>query len=68
MNLPNSITVARIAAMPFVAALPFVESWEARLAAFVLYILAAVTDYLPNRANVPRSVATWRTVRHARLR
>jgi phosphatidylglycerophosphate synthase len=45
VNLPNSITVARIAAMPFVAALPFVESWEARLAAFVLYILAAVTDY-----------------------
>ena len=45
MNLPNSITIARIAAMPLVAALPFVESWEARLAAFVLYIAAAVTDY-----------------------
>ncbi len=45
MNLPNSITVARIAAMPFVAAFPFLESWEARLAAFVLYIAAAVTDY-----------------------
>ncbi len=45
MNLPNSITVARIAAMPLVAAFPFLESWEARLAAFVLYIAAAVTDY-----------------------
>ena len=45
MNLPNSITVARIAVMPLVAALPFIESWEWRLAAFVLYILAAVTDY-----------------------
>ena len=43
MNLPNSITVARIAVMPLVAALPFVESWEWRLAGFVLYILAAVT-------------------------
>jgi phosphatidylglycerophosphate synthase len=45
VNLPNSITVARIAVMPLVATLPFVESWEWRLAAFVLYIAAAVTDY-----------------------
>ena len=45
MNLPNSITAARIAVMPLVAVLPFVESWEWRLVAFVLYILAAVTDY-----------------------
>lgn len=45
MNLPNSITVARIAIMPLVAMLPFVPSWEWRLAGFVLYIVAAVTDY-----------------------
>ncbi len=45
MNLPNAITTARIAVMPLVAVLPFVESWEWRLSAFVLYIAAAVTDY-----------------------
>ena len=45
MNLPNAITVARIAAMPMVAVFPFLESWEWRLIAFLLYIAAAVTDY-----------------------
>ena len=45
MNLPNAITTARIAVMPLVAMLPFLESWEWRLTAFVLYIAAAVTDY-----------------------
>ena len=45
MNLPNAITTARIAVMPLVAVLPFLESWEWRLVAFVLYIAAAVTDY-----------------------
>ena len=45
MNLPNAITVARIAATPAIALLPFVDSWSLRLAAFVLYIVAAVTDY-----------------------
>jgi len=45
VNLPNAITTARIAVMPLVALLPFLESWEWRLVAFVLYIAAAVTDY-----------------------
>ena len=45
MNLPNAITVARIAATPAIALLPFVDSWPLRLTAFVLYIVAAVTDY-----------------------
>ena len=45
MNLPNAITVARIAATPAIALLPLVDSWPLRLAAFVLYIVAAVTDY-----------------------
>ena len=43
MNLPNAITTARIAVMPLVAVLPFLESWEWRLVAVVLYIAAAVT-------------------------
>lgn len=45
MNLPNAITVGRIAITPLVAFLPFVDAWEWRLAAFVLFIVAAVSDY-----------------------
>jgi CDP-diacylglycerol---glycerol-3-phosphate 3-phosphatidyltransferase len=46
MNLPNALTVARIAATPLIAALPFVDSWKLRLLAFVLFTLAAITDYV----------------------
>jgi CDP-diacylglycerol---glycerol-3-phosphate 3-phosphatidyltransferase len=45
MNLPNWITVARIAAAPLIGWLPFLPSSGYRLAAFVLFIAAAVTDY-----------------------
>ncbi|MBA2683616.1 MAG: CDP-alcohol phosphatidyltransferase family protein [Gemmatimonadaceae bacterium] len=45
MNLPNALTVARIVAAPVVAALPFSESWELRLFAFVLFLVVAITDY-----------------------
>lgn len=45
MNLPNALTVARIALTPPVALLPFVESATARLAAFVLFVAAGLTDY-----------------------
>lgn len=45
MNLPNALTVARIVATPLIALLPFAESWELKLAGFVLYIAAAITDY-----------------------
>lgn len=58
MNLPNALTVARIAVTPLVAALPFVERWEWRLVAFVLYILAAVTDYYDGMLARRRSQIT----------
>ncbi len=45
MNLPNTLTVGRILAAPFIAALPFIASPGARLVAFLLYVAAAVTDY-----------------------
>ena len=53
MNLPNAITVGRILAAPFIAALPFIGGPGARLVAFVLFIVAAVTDYVrrPSRAH-----------------
>ena len=46
MNLPNGITVGRIAVTPLIAFLPFVNSVWARAIAFVVFIIAAVTDYV----------------------
>src|SRR5438874_5818202 len=46
MNLPNALTVARIGATPLIATLPFVGSWPARFVAFIVFLLAAITDYI----------------------
>jgi CDP-diacylglycerol---glycerol-3-phosphate 3-phosphatidyltransferase len=46
MNLPNALTVGRIAVTPLIAILPFANSSGLRLTAFVLFVFAAVTDYL----------------------
>ncbi|MGH7620380.1 MAG: CDP-alcohol phosphatidyltransferase family protein [Gemmatimonadaceae bacterium] len=46
MNLPNALTVGRIAATPLIAALPFANSWTLRLVAFALFLAAAITDYI----------------------
>src|SRR5689334_16064236 len=46
MNLPNALSAARIAVTPLIAALPFFDSWKLRLVAFVLFTLAAITDYI----------------------
>lgn len=58
MNLPNTITVGRILSAPFIAALPFVASPGARLSAFVLYIIAAVTDYYDGKLARTRGLVT----------
>ncbi|HXT14025.1 MAG TPA: CDP-alcohol phosphatidyltransferase family protein [Gemmatimonadaceae bacterium] len=46
MNLPNALTIARIVATPAIAILPFSNSSGLRLCAFVLFVLAAITDYI----------------------
>jgi CDP-diacylglycerol---glycerol-3-phosphate 3-phosphatidyltransferase len=46
VNLPNAFTAGRIAITPLVAWLPFAASSALRLTAFVLFIVAAVTDYI----------------------
>ena len=46
MNLPNALSAARIAVTPLIAALPFFDSWTLRLIAFILFTLAAITDYI----------------------
>ena len=42
MNLPNALTVGRIAVSPFIAVLPFSSSWGTRLGAFLLFLAAAI--------------------------
>jgi len=58
MNLPNAITVGRIAASPFVAWLPFLQSWPLRLLAFVLFVVVAVSDYYDGRLARSRNLIT----------
>jgi len=58
VNLPNAITAGRILAAPFIAALPFIASPGARLTAFLLYIVAAVTDYYDGKLARERNLIT----------
>jgi phosphatidylglycerophosphate synthase len=58
MNLPNAITVGRIIVTPLIALLPFVDSWTARAVAFVVYIVAAVTDYYDGMLARTRNLVT----------
>ena len=58
MNLPNAITVARIAASPLIAWLPFAPNWGSRLTAFVLYLAAAITDYWDGHLARTRNLVT----------
>jgi phosphatidylglycerophosphate synthase len=46
VNLPNALTVGRIAVTPLIALLPLADSWALRLAAWALFVVAAVTDYV----------------------
>jgi phosphatidylglycerophosphate synthase len=58
INLPNLITVGRIAATPLIAALIISAGWQLRLSAWVLYIIAAVTDYFDGKLARDRNLVT----------
>jgi CDP-diacylglycerol--glycerol-3-phosphate 3-phosphatidyltransferase len=58
MNLPNALTVGRIAATPLIAALPFASSWSLRLVAFILFTVAAITDYVDGHVARSRKQET----------
>ncbi|MGH7663467.1 MAG: CDP-alcohol phosphatidyltransferase family protein, partial [Gemmatimonadaceae bacterium] len=58
MNLPNTLSLGRIAAAPLVAFLPFVHSWPLRLLAFVLFVVTAVTDYYDGKLARSRNLVT----------
>lgn len=58
MNLPNAITVGRIAVTPLIALLPFVNSWPLRALAFVIYIVTAISDYWDGKLARTRNLVT----------
>lgn len=58
MNLPNAITVGRIVVTPLIALLPFIDSVWARAIGFVVFIVAAVTDYVDGRLARDRNLVT----------
>ena len=58
MNLPNAITVGRIAATPLIAVLVINAGWQPRLSAWILYVVAAVTDYIDGKLARDRNLVT----------
>ena len=58
MNLPNAITMGRIAATPIIATLVINSSWMPRLSAWVLFIVAATTDYVDGKLARDRNLVT----------
>jgi phosphatidylglycerophosphate synthase len=58
VNLPNAVTAGRIAVTPLIAWLPLAPSSALRLAAFVLFIVAAVTDYVDGQLARSRKQET----------
>jgi phosphatidylglycerophosphate synthase len=58
MNLPNAITMGRIAATPLIATLVINSSWQPRLSAWVLFVVAASTDYVDGKLARERNLVT----------
>ena len=58
MNLPNAITVARIAVAPVIVWMIVIPSWPVRLAAWILYLAAAITDYYDGKLARSRNLVT----------
>ena len=58
MNLPNAITIGRILITPLIAALPFINSPVARAGAFVVYVIAAISDYYDGMLARTRNLVT----------
>ncbi|MGQ0767017.1 MAG: CDP-alcohol phosphatidyltransferase family protein [Gemmatimonadota bacterium] len=58
INLPNAITISRIAATPIIAALIVSAGWQPRLSAWFLYLAAAITDYFDGKLARDRNLVT----------
>lgn len=58
MNLPNAVTAGRIAVTPLIAWLPLAPSSGLRLIAFLLFVVAAITDYVDGQLARSRKEET----------
>jgi phosphatidylglycerophosphate synthase len=58
VNLPNSLTIGRIAATPAITALIMNPPWQYRFSAWVLFVVAAVTDYYDGKLARSRNLVT----------
>lgn len=57
-TLPNLLTVGRIAITPVIALLPFIQGYPPKLLAFVVFIIAAVSDVVDGRLARTRNLVT----------
>ncbi len=57
-TLPNIITVARIALTPVIALLPFINGYVPKLIAFVVFLVAAISDIYDGRLARERDEIT----------
>jgi phosphatidylglycerophosphate synthase len=57
-NLPNAITISRIAATPVIAGLIVSTGWQPRLSAWLLYLAAAITDYFDGKLARERGLVS----------
>ncbi len=57
-NLPNTLTLARIAITPVVAFLPFIEGVWPKVLTFIIFVLAAVTDVWDGHLARSRNMVT----------
>jgi phosphatidylglycerophosphate synthase len=58
MNLPNAITMGRIAATPLIVTLVINAGWQPRLSAWLLFVIAASTDYVDGKVARDRNLVT----------
>jgi CDP-diacylglycerol--glycerol-3-phosphate 3-phosphatidyltransferase len=57
-TLPNILTLCRIALTPVIALLPFINGWEPKIIAFVVFLVAAISDVYDGRLARERDEIT----------
>lgn len=58
MNLPNKLSIARVACIPIIVALLYFPGREYQIAAGILFILACLTDFVDGRIARSRNLVT----------
>ncbi len=57
-TLPNTLTLSRIALTPVIALLPFIDGYLPKLIAFVVFLIAAISDIFDGRLARERDEVT----------